>query len=265
MTEPTLFNQILVWPITNLLMVFYKPLAVLGVPGALGFSIILLTAFIRLLLYPLNLKQLRSAKDMQKLKPQIDKLVKKHKKNKKKLQEEQLKLYQKHGINPAAGCLPTLLQMPILIGLYRVLLQVLGNGNISELVSDINKIVYIPLFRIQELSPDFFGINIGIKPSDWKNNGIWILLIPVLTAALSYLQTRVMQYEDKTEKSKNKTDKKNAEKEEDFSAVMQSQMKFMFPLMIGFISYSFPIGLALYWNTFTIFGIIQQIHVRKER
>lgn len=262
MTDPSIFNQIIVWPIINLLMVFYKPLVLLGIPGALGFAIVLLTASLRLALYPLNLNQLRSAQQMQKLKPQIDALAKKFKKDKKRLQQEQLKLYQKHGVNPAAGCFPMLLQFPVLIGLYRVLIQVLGNGNLKELAAQINEVVYFPFLQIASLDVDFFGINLGVSPAEWQSKGVWLLLVPLVTAGLSYYQTRMMQ---PAEVGKKKKAKKEKGGEEDFASAMQSQMKYLFPLMIGWISYRFPFGLALYWNTFTVFGIIQQMHVQKER
>lgn len=263
-----LFNEAIYRPIVNLLIVFYKPLVALGVPGALGFAIVLLTAAIRLFLYPLNLTQLRSARKMQQLKPKLDKLIKKHK-DKKKLQQEQLKLYQQHGINPASGCLPSLLQFPVIIGLYRVFLNILGNGNLEQLATEINKILYVSVLKIKNLDTDFFGINLGVKPSDWRTYGIWLLLVPLLTAALSYYQTRMMapgkvqgsRFEAQGKKKKNKEKK---EKDDDFGTIMQTQMKYMFPLMIGWISFAFPLGLTLYWNTFTAFGILQQLHVRSE-
>lgn len=269
-----LFNEAIYRPIVNLLIVFYKPLVALGIPGALGFAIVLLTAATRLILYPLNLIQLRSAQKMQQLKPELDKLIKKHK-NKKKLQQEQLKLYQRHGINPASGCLPAILQFPVIIGLYQVFLKILGNGDLVQLTRQINEIVYLPFLRIDFLDTEFFGINLGVKPSDWQNYGTWLLLVPILTAALSYFQAQMMTPKEvqsskflpagrhgKVQSKKKKEEKK--EKEEDFGSIMQTQMKYMFPLMIGWISFAFPLGLTLYWNTFTIFGILQQLHVRRE-
>jgi YidC/Oxa1 family membrane protein insertase len=261
MTDPNIFNQIIVWPVINLLIVFYKPLSSLGVPGALGFSIILLTVAVRLLLYPLSKKQMQSAQEMQKLKPQIDKLAKKFK-DKKRLQQEQLKLYQKHGINPAAGCLPTILQFPILIGLYRTFLQLLDNGDLASVTGSINKVVYSPILKISEFNDDFFGISLGVKPSEWQTVGVWLLLVPLITAVLSYYQTKIMAPGDtksqdhKSTKSKKK--KKESKKEDDFASVMQTQMKYIFPLLLGWISYQFPLGLTFYWNTFAVFGILQQ-------
>ena len=110
MNSSTLWNQIVVWPIINLLVAFYKLFEFLHIPGPLGFAIILLTISIRLLLYPLMQTQLKSAKKMASLKPHLDAINIKHKGDKAKLSQAQMDLYKQHGINPAAGCLPLLLQ-----------------------------------------------------------------------------------------------------------------------------------------------------------
>lgn len=99
----------------TVLTVFY------GFTGSYGFAIILFTVFIRALLYPLVNKQTKSMKQMQKLQPIMDELKEKHGEDKEKFQQETMKLYQKYKINPAAGCLPLLIQMPILFALFRVL------------------------------------------------------------------------------------------------------------------------------------------------
>ncbi len=93
-----------------------------GLVGNYGLSIILFTLIIKLLLYPLTAKQTRSMKEMQELQPEIKKLQDKYKDNKEKQQEEMMDLYKKHNINPAAGCLPMILQLIILIPLYRSIL-----------------------------------------------------------------------------------------------------------------------------------------------
>lgn len=244
---------------------FYKPLMAVGIPGALGFAIIILTATIKLALSPINLKQMQSAKKMQAIKPELDILVKKHK-DKKKLQEEQLKLFKKNGINPAAGCLPALLQMPVIFALYRVFYNILGNGNLTQLTSEINKIIYFPFLKIKILEVDFFGINLGIKPSEWQKYGIWLLAIPAITAILSFYQSKIMTVTPATVKAVDdkKTGKDKKSGSEDFSNIMQTQMKYVFPMMIGWISFGFPAGLSLYWNTFTVFGILQQLQINKK-
>lgn len=159
MTELTVWNQFLIWPIINLLVAMYKGLEWLHIPGAFGFAIIGLTIVIRLLLYPLTAQQLKSARKMQQLKPHLDALSAKHKENKQALQQAQLDLYKEHGVNPAAGCLPLLIQMPVLIALYNVFYQVLQNGNIGKLVTDINHIVYAPWLRITALDFSFFDVS----------------------------------------------------------------------------------------------------------
>lgn len=261
MTEPNIFNQFLIWPILNVLIAFYKAFSSLGIPGAFGLAIIAATGLIRLLLHPLTATQLKSAHKMSSLKPQLDKLAQEHKNDKQRLQVEQLKLYKEAGVNPAAGCLPVLLQMPILIALYNVFFQVLGQGNIEKVVQDINKIIYFPILHIDKLDLSFFGLDLASKPSDWQKMGWWLLLIPVITGLLQFWQTKLMTPNHPQEKAIVKD--KDKDKNQDMSTMMQKQMSIMMPLMIGFFAYSFPVGLSIYWNTFTVFGIIQQQSINK--
>src|SRR4030066_1302795 len=122
------FNLILVWPITTVLIAIYKSLVFIHVPYALGFSIIILTVIIRLLLYPLISSQLKASKKMQEIAPHISKLRDRHKGDAKTLQQETMRLYKEHGVNPAAGCLPILIQIPIIWGLYSVLNHIVKLG-----------------------------------------------------------------------------------------------------------------------------------------
>lgn len=262
MTNPNIFNQILIWPILNVLMFFYKLLSASKIPGAFGLAIIFLTLLIRGLLYPLTRTQLSSAKKMTELKPQLDQLVKKYKGNRQRLQQEQLKLYQQHGLNPAAGCLPLLLQMPVFIALYRVFWHVLGNGNLTQVMESINQVVYHPYLKISSLDLSFFGMSLAEKPADWQRAGWWLLLVPLATAGLQWWQTRLVTPQVKNEKKEVVKKKEKKGSQEDLGREMQRQMALITPLMIGFVSFSFPVGLALYWNTFTLFGIIQSLKLR---
>lgn len=270
MTNPGLWNQLLVWPIINVLVALYKFFEWIGVPGPLGFAVIGLTIVIRILLYPLMQAQLRSAKKMAKLKPHLDALNDKHKNDKSALQQAQLALYKEHGVNPAAGCLPLLIQMPVLIALYNVFYQVLNNGNLEKLVSDLNGVVYAPWLKIGSLDLSFFGVNLGLKPSAWQTDGWWLLSIPLITAALQYWQSKLMMpVSAKAPESKPALVKKNAKEEEkkpeDTAMEMQKQMAIITPIMFGYFAFQFPLGLALYWNVFGIFGIIQQLAVNREK
>jgi YidC/Oxa1 family membrane protein insertase len=268
MTNPSFWNQFFVWPIINILMGLYNFFEWLGLPGPMGFAVIGLTIVIRLILYPLMRAQLRSAKKMSSLKPHMDALNEKHKEDKQALQQAQLALYKEHGVNPAAGCLPLLIQMPVLIALYNVFYHVLSNGNLEKLVEEINTVAYASWLHVSSLDLSFFGVNLGLKPSAWQTDGWWLLLVPVITGLLQWYQTKLMMVQaapaggDKQIAKKKKDDEK---KPEDMAADMQKQMAIITPIMFGYFAFQFPLGLALYWNVFGIFGIIQQLAVNKEK
>jgi len=282
MTNPNIWNQLLIWPITNLLVAFYKLCEFLHIPGPLGFAIILLTISIRLILYPLMHVQLKSAKKMSDLKPHLDVINIKHKGNKQALQQAQLALYKEHGVNPMAGCLPTLVQFPILIALYNVFYQLLGSTNVSAFIADINKILYFPSLHVTNIDFLFFGINLGIKPGQWQTHGWWLLSVPLITALLQWYQTKLMlpaspktailggPQTQKAETKKQKTeiqttsDKKTSESKDDMGDI-QKQMAMITPVMFGFFALQFPLGLSLYWNVFGLFGIIQQLQINKAK
>lgn len=267
MTNPTLWNQLLVWPIINLLVALYKFFEWMHIPGPLGFAVIGLTVVIRLILYPLMAAQMKSAKKMQQLKPHLDAINAKHKDDKKALQQAQMDLYKQHNINPAAGCLPLLVQMPVLIALYNVFYQVLQNGDLVKLTQEINQVVYSPALKIGALDLSFFGTNLGVKPSQWQSHGYWLLLIPVITAGLQWWQSKLMMPKvSPVETTKKLAVNGKAEKKpEDTAAEMQKQMAMITPIMFGIFAYQFPLGLALYWNVFGLFGIMQQLQINKEK
>lgn len=210
--------------------------------------------FVRLLLHPFFKQQIESARKLQDLKPHLDRLSTQHKKDPKRLQQEQLKLYQQAGINPASGCLFMIIQIPIFIALYNTLSRFLLTGGTTKVIDEINKVLYTPLLKIQSINPWFLGYNLALSPA---KAGLWYYwLIPVITAFLQYLQVQVATPAPSvTAAPANKDDKKSDG--EDFQKAMNTQMKFIFPLMIGWFSYTLPIGLSLYWNIFSLFSIIQ--------
>lgn len=135
------FNTLIVYPIINVLVAIYQVFLALHIPYPLGFSIIGLTIVIRIVLYPLINSQLRASKKMQDLAPHLSNVKEKHKGDSKRIQQETMKLYKEHGVNPAAGCLPTLIQLPVLFGLYSVL-NGLVNKSPTEIVAYVNGIVF---------------------------------------------------------------------------------------------------------------------------
>lgn len=243
-----------IYPLINILVIFYKGLLFLNIPFALGFSIIALTVFIRFVLYPLTSAQIKASKKMQDVAPHISNLKEKHKGDSKMLQQETMRLYKEHGVNPAAGCLPVIIQLPIIWSLYSVL-DTAVKLNANTVVAYINKIVYFDFLKIQKAwDTSFFGLPLGQTPSNLMSSiGFAILLVPVATGVFQFVQSKMMF------PAVNKNLPVLGEKKkEDFASAFQSQSTYIFPIMIAFFSYGFPVGLSLYWNTFTIFGIIQQ-------
>lgn len=250
------FNVFLVYPIINVLVAIYHMLVFVHIPFALGFSIIGLTILIRAILYPLTTAQLKSAKKMQSISHHIAALKEKHKGDSKRINEETMKLYKQHGINPAAGCIPVLIQLPFIWGLYSVLQQVVGASS-TTVVAHINSIVYFPFLHLTKpWDSSFFGISLAHSPSSlYSSVGPLIVLIPIVTLALQFVQSKMML--PQVPKDVKVVEKKG----EDFATAFQSQSVYIFPVMIGFVSWGFSIGLSLYWNTFAIFGIIQQYKI----
>ena len=244
------FSIIFINPITNLLILFYKLLFMVGFPYALGFAIILLTILIRLILYPFISAQIKSAKKMQTIAPHMANIRVQHKEDKKKQQEELMKLYKEHNINPASGCLPLIIQIPVIWSLYSVLTHVVS-ASTTQAISDINKILYHPFLRIQPgWDTTFLGFALSATPSKLLSSAPYLLLVPVITGVLQFVLSLMMLPEN--------APVKDPKKEDDFSAAFQKQSLFIFPVMIGFFSFTMPLGLSLYWNTFTVFGILQQ-------
>ena len=126
-----------------------------------------------------------------------------------------------------------------------------------NVVSHINKQVYFSSLKLTSAwDPTFFGLPLGKTPAQLFSVMSLIVLLPVLTGLFQFIQSKMMfTTPEKTDQPKDK--KKN----EDFASVFQSQSMYIFPIMIAFFSWGFPIGLSLYWNTFTIFGIIQQYKI----
>jgi len=265
------FSLVFTNPITNILVAFYHVFFLLHFPYALGFAIVGLTVAIRFLLYPFTASQIKTSMKMQKIAPHLAKIKERHRGDSLKIQQETMKIYKEHGVNPAAGCLPILIQMPLIWALYAVLNEVVG-FNSASVVTKVNEIVYFDFLKIyQAWDPSFFGVSLGAVPSKimsfehpFSANSL-ILLIPVFTGLLQFILSKMMLpaktgvavLEKDIEKKAN-VDKKDAG---DFAAAFQTQAVFIFPVMIGFFSFGFPVGLSLYWNTFSIFGIIQQYKI----
>lgn len=252
-----LFNTIFTNPTTNLLVGFYQLFSSLGIPFAFGLAIIALTVAIRLILYPFTTAQIKSAAKMQKVVPHMAALKEKHKGDAKMLQAETMRLYKEHGVNPAAGCLPLIIQLPFIWGLYHVL-DIAVKINSTKGLLELNKVLYFDFLKLDKIwDTSFFGVLLGDSPSKLFTALPLVVLIPFATGIFQLVLSKMMMPEEVI-KAEIAIAKKTENKSDDFAATFQKQSLIIFPVMIGFFSFTLPVGLSLYWNTFTLFGILQQ-------
>jgi YidC/Oxa1 family membrane protein insertase len=159
-----------------------------------------------------------------------------------------------------------IIQLPVFIALYNTLNLFLLNGHTEKTITAINKVLYFSALKIDSINSWFFGLDLVKTP---KQAGEWYyLLIPLITGILQYFQAQASMPPTlpKTTDIKKVDDKnKKPEGQGDFQKAMNTQMKYMFPVMIGWFSYTLPIGLALYWNIFSIMGIMQykKVNIKK--
>jgi YidC/Oxa1 family membrane protein insertase len=233
-------------PIYNILVGLYN------IVGDFGIAIIIMTVGIKSLLIPLSRKQIESQKEMQELQPKIKELQKKYKNNKEQLSKKTMGLYKEHKVNPAAGCLPLIIQMIVFITMYRVIINI-SEGNILTVQAE-NLYSFIPAPEVIN------GLFLGIMQLSEPN-----VILAGLTAGAQFYQLKMMQAKNAKQVEEKKDDKKNSS-EPDFASIMQKQMLYIVPVMTLFIGLKFPSGLALYWFASTAFMIAQQWFVmHKER
>lgn len=230
-----------------------------------GLAIIVFTILVKLLLLPFAVKQYNSMAKMQEIQPKVLEIQKRYKNDKEKLNIELMKVYKENNVNPAGGCLPLLVQMPIFIALYtafvRPLTFMLGyqQADINSLAQALGIAVNSPTREIAiiKAKPDLidlffptksFGINLADTPSFTNVSILWI--IPILAALTTYLSTRVT------------TPKTGAKKAEDAT---QSSMFIIFPIMTGLFAFQFPSGLGLYWIVTNLFQMAQQYLLNKTK
>ncbi|OGZ41277.1 MAG: hypothetical protein A3B04_03725 [Candidatus Portnoybacteria bacterium RIFCSPLOWO2_02_FULL_39_11] len=221
-----LFNEALYRPLFNGLIFLYNI-----IPWHdFGVAIILLTVIIRLILYPLNQKAIKSQKALGELQPQIKEVQTKYPTDKVKQSQAMMELYKKNKIHPASGCLPILIQLPILIALY----QVFWNGLNPDSLTALYSFVAHPA----QVNPMFFGL-ISLAKSNYA--------LAILAGIFTFWQSKMMV-----------AVQPNAGQGSDFSAAMNKQMVYFMPLFTVFIAWKLPAGLALYWVVTTLAGILQQ-------
>lgn len=227
------FHTILYVPIFNLLVFFYEIL-----PGAdIGFAIIALTILIKLILWPFMSQSLKSQKALQELQPKIEELKAKHGADREAHAKAMMELYQKEKVNPLASCLPLLVQLPILIALYRVLLGGFGAQTLVEL--------YPFVANPGSIDHVFLGV-IDLSVSS--------LYLAILAGYFQFFQTRMLMAK---RPPKQVVGKKGAFDETMLASMNKSMLMFM-PAITVVIGATLPAGLTLYWVTVNIVSILQQ-------
>lgn len=223
-----IFNNIITYPMMNALLFIYQVLF-----HNFGLAIIVFTVLVRVLLYPLSAKQVKSTKAMQEFQnsKEWQDIQKKYKGDRETLAKEQMRLYQEMGISPFASCLPTLLTFPILFGLFPAISSVLAftPGQLLHLSQHVYP--FINIANLLPMNPKFLWMDMN-QPERLVLFGVGIPVLTIIVVITTYLQSKLMQ-----PASSNPNDQ---------SAQMSQSMNIMMPLMMGWFALQYSAGIALY-------------------
>lgn len=229
-----IFNTILYQPLLNGLILLYE-----YIPGHdFGIAVIILTLIIRFLLCPSSIRGVRSQRALTNLQPKIKEIQEKYKDNKEEQMKLLMELYKKEKVNPFSGCLPLLLQLPILIAMYQVFLRGLHPESL-------NQSLYSFVSHPGIIGFSFLGI-INLTESN--------MFLALLAGVLQYYQLKISTAPKEIIK----------EKTTDFSKMMQSQMLYLFPALTVYIIWQFGSIIGLYWIVSILFSIGEQYIVKKK-
>jgi YidC/Oxa1 family membrane protein insertase len=247
-TPPDGFWQtVVVWPLAKALIWLNDWLESTGIPYHWGWAIILFTLIVKIVTFPLTLSQMRGMNAQKELQPKIQELQKKYGKDREKLSQEQMKLYREAGVNPLSGCLPLLIQMPILFGLYAALVAIgpsLHNAS---------------FFWIPDLGFPTYTQGMGWLTESF-NNGDWYRLIAYLILPILLMVSQfVMQ------KWMTPTPMPQSSDSDNPTAGMTKQLTYMMTFMFGFFTLQVPAGLTLYWVTSNALQMLQQWAITSDR
>jgi YidC/Oxa1 family membrane protein insertase len=229
-----------VWPLAKGLVWLNQTLAAANLPYSWGFAIILFTIAIKVVTFPLTVIQIKGMQAQKDLQPRIAELQKKYGKDKEKISQEQMKLYQEAGVNPLSGCLPMIVQMPVLFGLYSALIAL---GSALENAT---------FFWIPNLGFPHYTDGMGWIPELFNNGeymrlGSYLILPALLMVSQFYMQKMTTASTPSTG--------------EGGAAGMMGQMSSIMTLMFGFFTLQVPAGLTLYWVTSNLLQMGQTVAV----
>lgn len=248
-----------------------------------GICLILFTVLVRALLFPLSIKQQKSSAKMSVFQPKMAEIQKKYANNKQKQQEEMMKLYEEHGYNPMSGCLPLLIQFPILFGIidvvYNPLKHILriptdvisqmkdimtqhveqfnayqGELQIISAIQDPDRIGWFSSIgseyvdKIAHFDYSLFGLDLGVVPPMALN---WLILVPILSGLTAFLVSFLSM---KTNPSMNASQQ---------NGCMMKGMMYVMPLFSVWIAFTVPVGVGIYWIISNILAGVQSLILNK--
>lgn len=225
--------------------------------NSLGFAIVAITIIIRILLLFPQHKMMVSQRKMQAIQPKIKKLQEQHKGNQQQIWIELMKLYKKEGVNPMGSCGFLLIQMPILLVIYRIIIHIMSLKNEFYLYD------FLPEFHISQINPIFFGMD--LLQAGWVTG----IILALCVAAIQFLQVKLsLMHKIKVDTWNNIVleKKKDASDYNSFMPDPEMMNKFMLygmPVMVGIFTYTLIAWVGLYWGISTLFAVLQQLFVNK--
>ena len=220
------------YPLANLTVLLYSWLG-----NSTIAAIAVLTLLINLVMLPLTLTQQRSARKMQEMQPEMEKLKKKHGNDRERMAQEQMKLYKEKGINPMGGCLPVLIQLPIWFGLLAAIRFCIPSTPLDLFRFSPHIYNWLPgVVGLVPLQSTFLGMDLGQPPNmvQW-----WSYALPLLVGGTSFLQQKIL--------SPSTSAAATAADDQSQAALMNRQMQIMMPLMFMMFTLNYAVGLSIYF------------------
>jgi YidC/Oxa1 family membrane protein insertase len=234
-----MWETIIVTPFTNALLMIYKLIG-----GNFGVAIILFTILIRVITHPLMVSQIKGSTKMQEMQSSKEwqDIQKKYKDDKEKLAQEQMKYYKEIGYNPMSSCLPSIIQIPLIFGLYQSIMRAMA-ASPGQLLT-LTRTVY-PFFHVGDLLPlnsKFLWMNLG-QPERVYAFGLAIPFLAIIVAITTYIQSKVTMPATTNPK--------------DQGAMMSKMMTLYMPFLLGYFALTFASGLSVYFIVGNLIGIAQ--------
>ena len=234
-----MWDTLILNPMTNLLLYLYQILF-----NNFALAVAVFTLITRLITLPFTLKQQQSSRAMQLLQPEMEEIKKKYANDREKQTQATMELYRKYKINPMGGCLPLLITMPIMFGLYQAIIATLASTPLQLLELSQRLYAFLPqLTQLIPLNNKWLGINLAQPPGGTQPWYAYVLI--VLVVGTSLWQQKILTPPTSGDQSGNQM------------ASMSQSMMYTMPIMFGFFALSFASGLSIYFIISNLIGVLQ--------